>query len=1117
MDSLFIYEDLECCCLNLLQPISYDGYLIYVKNKQCYLEKENLKTKLKKGQSIQIEKRNYLFLEEKWSVLPMKAYEIGRDPQLNLSFHSQLLSKKHASFYKEKDNWYIQDYASKNGTYQNTRRINHAKLKIFDEICMADLRFFFFDTFLLINQSVNTTFKPICIQYKDPRIWNVQKNNISFENTKVQVEIEMPISSYSQKKPHFITSIASSLSILITSLLFGILRFCFDSEGIEQVKTMLMTSGSMFLAFFTYGIWNYRTRIKEISNEKQQRKDLYLAYLETKKQEIWTLRQAFLECEEKNQAICLQWDESSYGLKHPLWIGKRKEAWIEISYPKLSYTQKEDALVKNVNKEIQEWEKAIFKNTFLTLGEKNELEDDKEDLPLILFMQWLWQNPSKEEKWIWIDPELEKIDRFFSLPCCQLNSCRLLASSLEEWNQLKECLDHSYQYIICSRIKNCTWNKKATWIYYDHSMRNKAFYFSYIRSYIEHTRFIHTNQQSNSFQLDWEKKEIRLKVDIGTRSNGTKIFLDFQDGKEGPHGIIAGMTGSGKSEWLSSVLMQLILKNSPEQLQYILIDFKGGAFGQAFYNYPHCAGMVTNLEGQAIRRWMQSMEFEIKKRQRMLRNFLQRRQDAIAHIDFYNNHNEKKISHLFVIFDEYAEFKSQYPDCALRIKEIARIGRSLGIHLLICTQKPMGVIDEQIWANSTFQVCLKVNSEADSREVIHDGQAAYLKQAGAFILFVNQKYEQGQGYYLHEKIFDPSQTIWSEINAKDEIIYQKKDERESILEACTKDILAKKKKRNWILYPDLKDSSFMPTLFKIDEPAKQKQVNYEMKKGEKIYLYWSNETELKCFLFAFIAQYQEEPILCKGYYALNDYVDGMIDSYDQISDESGTLIVLCTSKEEFKTYSNSNLRLLFLISNPWLSFHQDCQDGQLMSLSWLDLDAIRLFFNVLKVPKLKRDSNLALLQEENEILYCRYADQVPKRRTNKRIQIKQYVYVIGKDDSNGQKVLWKRENPLLILYAQKACEKWIFHKIQSFQEISPLLNYRFDFHQASDIYVIHANDFAQSMHEPLYIENQYDFDILWIGLGLSDFAHLIKRKCPYQLKTKMIYWSNQSMIECNDE
>lgn len=1117
MDSLFIYDQTFCHCLNVNSSIEYEGFFIYIKQKQCVLEKDKFQAKLKKGQSIQIESKHYLFLEEEWSILPMKEYKIGRNTSCDLSFKYPLLSNMHAYFSNDEKDWFIHDCLSKNGTYLNSRRIKTSKLKDADEICMANLRFFFFHNFLLINQRMISDFVPFTLSYKSSGAWSIQDKRMEIEHPILKMEIEMPVSAYSQKKPHLFHSIGSSFSILISSLLFSILRYWMEPESIDQLKTMMMTSGSMFLAFFSYGIWNHKQRIKEISLNENKRKELYLSYLQEKKCEIWGCRQVFLEQEEKLKDQCLKWNENTYGIKHPLWMGKQKGQWIEIQHSKLSYSQKEDELVQKVNNEINEWEKPILRNQFLQRNKKNVLLKEDNDLPLILFVQWLWQKPSKEEKWVWIDPDLKKTDRLFSLAYCQLNRMRLLARSLEEWNILKKHLDPSYEYILCSRIKDCSWKKEATWIYYSQALEKKESYFERIRSYIDHRKIPIQRNQMENFTLDWQNPKASLRVDIGTSCEGTKIFLDFKDGKQGPHGIVAGMTGSGKSEWLSSVLMKLLLKNNPDQLQYILIDFKGGAFGQAFYMYPHCAGMVTNLEEHSINRWMQSMEFEIKKRQRILRDFLQENQNAIAHVDFYNLYKEKPISHLFVIFDEYAEFKSQYPDCAIRVKEMARIGRSLGIHLLICTQKPMGVIDEQIWSNSSFQVCLKVNSEADSREVIHDGKAAYLKQAGQFILFADQKYAEGKGDYLHEKIFDSKHPVWCEVDENDQMIVSKEYETQSILEWCSQQIFAQKKKRRWILCPDLLEQESMKALLKIDDPSHQRQVDYEMKKGEKMYLYWSNEMELKLFLSSFVAQYQEELILCMGYTELKDYVDGIIDSYEQIDNESGTLIINCSNKEEFQSYSNSKFRLLYLISNPWLTFHQDCMDGTLISLSWLDIDVIRLFFNALKIPKVKTNSHLALVQDQQEILTCRFIEKAPKRIDKKRIQCLDKQYVLGKDASNGQTVLWKRENPLLILYAQKSCEKWIFNKIQEFLEINPLLSYHFDFNQSADLYVIYVNQSNPFYQEPLYIENQYDFDILWIGLGLSDFSHLIKRKCPYQLRTKMVYWTNQTMIECDDE
>ena len=92
------------------------------------------------------------------------------------------------------------------------------------------------------------------------------------------------------------------------------------------------------------------------------------------------------------------------------------------------------------------------------------------------------------------------------------------------------------------------------------------------------------------------------------------------------------------------------------------------------------------------------------------------------------------MSHLMIVIDEFAQLKEQARQAMVSIKEMARIGRSLGIHLILSTQKPMGIIDEQIWANTSFHICMKVNSKQDSMEVLHNDFAYHLKEPGQFIL-----------------------------------------------------------------------------------------------------------------------------------------------------------------------------------------------------------------------------------------------------------------------------------------------------------------------------------------------------------------------------------------------
>ena len=122
-----------------------------------------------------------------------------------------------------------------------------------------------------------------------------------------------------------------------------------------------------------------------------------------------------------------------------------------------------------------------------------------------------------------------------------------------------------------------------------------------------------------------------------------------------------------------------------------------------------------------------------------------------------------------IVIDEFAQLKEQARQAMVSIKEMARIGRSLGIHLILSTQKPMGIIDEQIWANTSFHICMKVNSKQDSMEVLHNDFAYHLKEPGQFIL-QRQSCVKGHSFYLNEK-----EMIYQFVNDYDEVLYEKKE------------------------------------------------------------------------------------------------------------------------------------------------------------------------------------------------------------------------------------------------------------------------------------------------------------------------------------------------------
>lgn len=262
-----------------------------------------------------------------------------------------------------------------------------------------------------------------------------------------------------------------------------------------------------------------------------------------------------------------------------------------------------------------------------------------------------------------------------------------------------------------------------------------------------------------------------LSVPIGVEKSGGLLKLDLQEKYHGPHGLIAGMTGSGKSEFIITYVLSMAVNFSPDDVAFILIDYKGGGLAGAFENretgisLPHLAGTITNLDVSEMNRSLSSIQSELRRRQTLFNEARDKLGESTVDIYKYQKfYKEGKVDeavpHLFIICDEFAELKSNQPDFMDQLISTARIGRSLGVHLILATQKPSGVVNDQIWSNSRFRVCLKVQEKSDSNEMIKCPDAAFLKQAGRFYLQVgyNELFALGQSawcgaqYYPTDKI-----------------------------------------------------------------------------------------------------------------------------------------------------------------------------------------------------------------------------------------------------------------------------------------------------------------------------------------------------------------------------
>ena len=274
-----------------------------------------------------------------------------------------------------------------------------------------------------------------------------------------------------------------------------------------------------------------------------------------------------------------------------------------------------------------------------------------------------------------------------------------------------------------------------------------------------------------------------LAATIGIDKYGEPFRLDLHEKAHGPHGLVAGMTGSGKSEFIISFILSMAVSFHPYEVSFILIDYKGGGMAKAFESIPHTAGVITNLDGNGIKRSLSSMRSELHRRERIFRDTSKK--CNVSNIDIYKYQKlfrERKVSeplpHLFIISDEFAELKKEQPDFMTELTSTARVGRSLGVHLILATQKPGGVVDDQIRSNSRFKICLKVQDSGDSNEMLGRPDAAALSDTGRFYLQVgyNELFEIGQSawagapYYPSQKVIKDRDDAISVIDTNGRVI-----------------------------------------------------------------------------------------------------------------------------------------------------------------------------------------------------------------------------------------------------------------------------------------------------------------------------------------------------------
>lgn len=198
------------------------------------------------------------------------------------------------------------------------------------------------------------------------------------------------------------------------------------------------------------------------------------------------------------------------------------------------------------------------------------------------------------------------------------------------------------------------------------------------------------------------------------------VLLDIV--RDGPHAVIGGTTGSGKSELLIAWVLSLSRRYGPDEVNLLLVDFKGGASFADVERLPHCVGVVTDLDRDGAERALASLRAEVRHRERTLA------ERGLRSIDDATSPAVAGMPRLIVVVDEFAAMVGDFPELHSLFSDIAARGRSLGMHLILCTQSPARAVRDSVMANCTLRLSLRVNNAHDSSAVIGTADAAELPQ-----------------------------------------------------------------------------------------------------------------------------------------------------------------------------------------------------------------------------------------------------------------------------------------------------------------------------------------------------------------------------------------------------
>ena len=694
--------------------------------------------------------------------------------------------------------------------YINQRRFYKTSFKSGDLLETYYLRIQFEDDFILVNQPANSSchlslFNPkntILSPIKYEEIDTIYQPDLIDEYT-LTVEEPEHISHYEKRSVIFSVGPAITMSLAsMSGASISMYRGYMNGRDIVDMLPMILLPSMMLLSTI---LWNPLQQLhekKENQKKVQLRNKEYKTYLEQLKMKVDKIHQIYTVSTKKLVANHTQLQKQLYPKYIYLPVGQTKGA-IKYVFEQPFQFQKNDAEFQECLNDIVVYANTLDAPYFLKLKSGCHIVIHHSDEYLFRILRYLSTAyrhqdvliacliPTKDAAlYSW----LKKIPHMYH------NGLRCLSSSIQElnlqtqnFNGIKVLFNFSSQYL--SELKE--WITFDTVDHYNAThilikkgdaiiVRNhekKTVHQCYksdelIKTDIQYqisanqNRIVNNHSFFSVYDVDsieelnisdrWNNSDITksMQIRLGKDVYNQPIYFDLHECKDGPHGLIAGTTGSGKSELITTLLLSLAISFSPNDLQIVLIDFKGGGAGSVLclkdHQLPHVCGNLSNLDIDDMKRSLHALKNICSYREKLFKEVSNSLGSPIINLNAYRkaittNTEYPSLAELIIVVDEFAELKRERPEFLEELIIIARVGRSLGIHLILATQKPAGVVNDQIWANTNFRICMRVADRQDSMEVLHDAKAAFLQKPGEFYLCNSGGIQYGIAGYAHAK------------------------------------------------------------------------------------------------------------------------------------------------------------------------------------------------------------------------------------------------------------------------------------------------------------------------------------------------------------------------------